>query len=61
MDEFRQWVEIRKQTIAARELRRSQGTISKWLSAGEIPGESVRHVENVTGIDREKLNSRLYG
>ena len=61
MNEFREWVEDRGQVEAGRQLGRTQGTISKWLATGEIPGEAVRHTSEITGIGRDKLNPRLFG
>jgi hypothetical protein len=61
MSDFETWVDQQEsQTIAAQLLGRSQGTISKWIAAGEVPGESVPEVSTITGIERKDLNARLY-
>lgn len=61
MSEFAKWVEDQTSQIRAAEiLGRSQGTISKWIAAGEIPGDACPDVSDKTGIERGDLNARLY-
>lgn len=61
MSEFAKWVDRQaSQTMAAQILGRSQATVSRWIAAGEVPGDECPDVSRTTGIERQDLNARVY-
>ncbi len=57
MEELAKYLRKNTQDQLARKLGLSQGAISQWIVAGEIPIKRVLDVSRVTGIPANQLHS----
>lgn len=61
MEELRKWLDSHSQSELARALGITQGAVSQWLRAGEIPLGRVVDVSRITGIPLHKLAPKFFG